>query len=83
MKPIGSIFLFILFLSGCNSSKPQQQPTAAEQKQMQQDQQKAMQQDRQLTSGYGKSMKHVAPNVNGNPNDKKKTQGTNPNNNKQ
>ena len=54
-----------LSLLGCNSQQPQQaQPlTAEEQKKMEQDYQKTMDQMKQLTTGYGKEMQHVPPNV--------------------
>ena len=70
MKPIESILFFILFMTGCNSSKPQQQPTAAEQKQIQKDYQKTMEEQKKLTSGYGNSMSYVPPSTGYKPNAK-------------
>lgn len=57
--------IMCLSLLGCNSQQPQQgQPlTAEEQKKMEQDYQKTMDQMKQLTTGYGKEMQHVPPNV--------------------
>lgn len=67
LKPLVFAFAAILCLSlvGCNSQQPQQaQPLTAEgQKKMEQDYQKTMDQMKQLTTGYGKEMQHVPPNV--------------------
>jgi len=49
--------------SGCSKDNKQQQPSAAEQQRIQDEQRKAAEQQRQLTSGYDKSMGHVAPNT--------------------
>ena len=43
-------------VSACNSGNKEQQPTAAEQKQIQDGTRKAMEQQKQLTSGEGNSM---------------------------
>jgi hypothetical protein len=65
--------LFILPLactlgfSACNSDKNQQQPSAMMQKRIQEEQRKVAEQQRQLTSGYDKSMSHVAPNTGASP----------------
>jgi PBP1b-binding outer membrane lipoprotein LpoB len=55
--------MITLLLSGCHSQQnpPEQQPTAEEQKKVEQDYQKAMEKQKKLTSGYGKSMQYVPP----------------------
>lgn len=65
-----------LSLLGCNSQQPQQaQPlTAEEQKKMEQDYQKTMDQMKQLTTGYGKELRHDTPDYPTQPHQLKKKQ---------
>jgi len=56
---------------GCQSKPQNQQPSAEEQKKMQQDYENAMAQQKQLTSGYGKSMQYVPPSTGYTPNQNK------------
>lgn len=44
---------------GCQSKPQNQQPSAEEQKKIEQEYQKSLEQERQLTSGYEKSMQSV------------------------
>ena len=62
----------VLCISACNSAEKQQQPTPEEQKRIQEANQKAIEQQKQLTSGYGNSMNHDAPNTEFTPDNKKK-----------
>jgi hypothetical protein len=55
--------MITLLMPGCHSKQnpSEQQPTAEEQKKLEQDYQKAMEEQKKLTSGYGKSMQYVPP----------------------
>ena len=55
--------MITLLLPGCHSQQnpPEQQPTAEEQKKVEQDYQKTMEEQKKLTSGYGKSMQYAPP----------------------
>ena len=63
-----------LGVSACNTGNKEQQPTADEQKRIQEENRKAIEQQKQLTSGYGNSMNHVAPNTGYAPEKTKKQQ---------
>ena len=49
----------LVTLLGCQSKPQNQQPSAEEQKKIEQDYQKTLEQQKQLTSGYDKSMQYV------------------------
>ena len=57
---IAAVLVSTLGVSACNSGNKEQQPTADEQKRIQDEQQKAAEQQRQLTYGKGDSMSDVA-----------------------
>jgi hypothetical protein len=71
---IAAVLVSTLGVSACNSGNKEQQPTADEQKRIQDENQKAAEQQKQLTSGYGNSMNHVAPNTGFTPDKTKKQQ---------
>ncbi len=71
---IAAVLVSTLGVSACNSGNKEQQPTADEQKRIQDENQKAAEQQKQLTSGYGNSMNHVAPNTGYTPDKTKKQQ---------
>ena len=58
---IAAVLVSTLGVSGCNSSNKVQQPTAEEQKRIQDEQQKAAEQQKQLTNGMGQSMSEPPP----------------------
>jgi hypothetical protein len=53
---IAAVLVSTLGVSACNSGNKEQQPTADEQKRIQDEQQKAAEQQRQLTNGMGQTM---------------------------
>jgi hypothetical protein len=71
---IATVLASTLGISACNSGNKEQQPTAEEQKRIQEENRKAIEQQKQLTSGYGNSMNHVAPNAGYAPEKTKKQQ---------
>ena len=71
---IAAVLVSMLGVSACNSGNKEQQPTADEQKRIQEENQKAIEQQKQLTSGYGNSMNHDAPNTGYTPEKTKKQQ---------
>ena len=75
---ISAVLLSMLGVSACNSGNKEQQPTADEQKRIQEENQRATEQQKQLTSGYGNSMKHDAPNTGYAPDKTKKQQAHRP-----
>jgi hypothetical protein len=75
---IATVLVSTLGVSACNSTDKEQQPTADEQKRIQEENQKAIEQQKQLTSGHGNSMNHVAPNTGYAPEKTKKQQADRP-----
>ena len=71
---IAAVLVSTLGVSACNTGNKEQQPTADEQKRIQEENRKAIEQQKQLTSGYGNSMNHVAPNTGYAPEKTKKQQ---------
>lgn len=63
MRKLIPLVVLMLVLAGCSKTN-EQQPSDAEQKQMQQEHDKAMEQQRQLTSGEGNSMLRDEPQPN-------------------
>ena len=54
--------IFGLLLAGCHSQPPaQHQPTAEEQRKLDEDYKKTMEEQKKLTSGYDKSMQYTPP----------------------
>ena len=50
---IAAVLVSTLGVSACNTGNKEQQPTADEQKRIQEETEKAIEQQKQLTSGYG------------------------------
>ncbi len=58
---IAALLVSTLGVSACNSGNKEQQPTADEQKRIQDEQQKAAEQQKQLTNGMGQTMSEPPP----------------------
>ena len=58
---IAAVLVSTLGVSACNTGNKEQQPTADEQKRIQEENRKAIEQQKQLTSGYGNSMSQPRP----------------------
>jgi hypothetical protein len=58
---VTAVLVSTLGISACNSSNKEQQPTADEQKQIQDEQQKSAEQQKQLTNGMGQTMSEPPP----------------------
>ena len=58
---IAAVLVSTLGVSACNSGNKEQQPTADEQKRIQDEQQKAAEQQKQRTNGMGQTMSEPPP----------------------
>ena len=58
---IAAVLVSTLGVSACNTGNKEQQPTADEQKRIQDEQQKAAEQQKQLTNGIGQTMSEPPP----------------------
>ena len=58
---LAAVLISTLGISACSSGNKEQQPTADEQKRIQDEQQKAAEQQKQLTNGMGQTMSEPPP----------------------